>query len=61
MQQEKGPPAPTKRKYSKPILKKIVLTGEEAVLANCKSSGQWGDGKTNNGCNVIANCKNPLS
>lgn len=37
------PAAPRQRKtYAAPVLKKIALRAEEAVLSNCKTSGSTG-------------------
>jgi hypothetical protein len=38
----------SKRRYTKPVITVIRLTPEEAILGNCKTSGQSGPGGT--GC-----------
>lgn len=40
--------APTRRVYARPVLKKVDLRPEEAVLGSCKSAGVAGPG--NPGC-----------
>ena len=44
-----------KKLYKKPEIKKVKLTPEDAVLANCK--GPTGSNKNSGRCRSAGNCK----
>ena len=46
-----------KKPYSKPELKKITLTPEEAVLGFCKMTGKTGPVDVNHNCHPAGNCQ----
>ena len=44
-----------KRPYKKPVLIRVALRPEEAVLGNCKSAAPAGPGGASN-CTPVGNC-----
>jgi hypothetical protein len=44
----------TKKPYAKPLLRRVNLRPEEAVLGNCKTSG--GSGPTGGNCIAVGAC-----
>jgi hypothetical protein len=61
VQEKREPAAVVKRQYSKPMVEKVNLNGEEAALASCKTSGGTNSNKNNNQCSFWGNCRNPAS
>jgi hypothetical protein len=53
MKEKPGKDKQQKRPYNKPELKQVPLRPEEAVLANCKTSGGGGPNMT---CDIPSAC-----